>query len=67
MKTQATKYTKDQLEVIEHWERCGHKFGRDDAIPESTSIPPGKSWHWAEFAVSAIIVAVCIAWMWARK
>ena len=40
MNTQATKATQKQLAYLSHWQARGHKFGRDDVIPESTCVPP---------------------------
>lgn len=40
MKTQATRMTQKQLAYLAYWQARGHQFGRNDRIPESTSIPP---------------------------
>lgn len=67
MKTQATRCTQKQLAYMAHWQKLGHVFKRGDVIPENTLIPPGKSWHWAEFAVSGVLILACAALMWWRK
>lgn len=64
---QATKASQKQLAYWSYWTAKGHVFKRGDVIPESTLIPPGKSWHWAEFAVSGVLILACAAWMWWRQ
>ncbi len=42
MKPQATRHTQRQLAYMAYWQARGYQFGRDEAIPESTSIMPRK-------------------------
>lgn len=53
---QATKATQKQLAYLAHWQKLGYTFGPNDAIPESTEIPPNQ-WNlprWVDLAFAAL-------------
>lgn len=63
MKTQATRCSQKQLAYMTYWRARGHQFGRNDVIPESTSIPPRSADmpRAIELAVTAgLLIAIAI-------
>ena len=58
---QATRCTQRQLAYWSYWTKRGYTFGRDDLIPESTSIKP-DAWNLptrtALFVTAAMLVVV---------
>jgi len=63
MNPQATRCTQSQLAYLSYWTSRGYKFGRNDVIPESTTIKP-QQWFIpssVELAFSAACIAVIFA------
>ena len=60
MPIQATHCTQRQLAYLSYWTKRGYTFGRDDVIPERTSIKP-DAWNLptrTALAVSAVMLVV---------
>lgn len=67
-KQQATRCTQKQLEYLAYWQSRGHQFGRNDRIPESTSILPRQMDRprAIELAVTAGLLIAIFAWEWLK-
>ena len=60
MPIQATRCTQKQLAYWSYWSKRGYTFGRDDVIPEDTSIRPA-AWNLPSrtvLAVTAVLLVV---------
>lgn len=68
MKTQATRMTPKQLAYLSYWQARGYQFGRNDRIPESTSILPRQMDRprAIELAVTAGLLIAIFAWEWLK-
>ena len=61
---QATKATPKQLAYLSYWQARGHRFGRDDVIPESTCVPPRSADmpRPVELIVTAVLLIAIFIW-----
>ena len=59
---QATRCNSKQLAYLSYWQQRGYTFGRNDVIPESTTIPP-RQWYLPRrvelLATAVILFGVC--------
>lgn len=67
-KQQATRCTQKQLAYLSYWQVRGHQFGRNEAIPENTAIPPRQMDRPCaiELAVTAGLLIAIFAWEWLK-
>jgi len=66
MPIQATRCTQRQLAYWGYWTKRGYTFGRDDLIPESTSIKP-DDWNLptrTALVVTAAMLVIVYGVLW---
>jgi len=63
MPIQATRCTQRQLAYLAHWQALGYTFGRDDVIPERTSIRP-DAWSLPSRTVLAVTAVMLFVVFW---
>lgn len=65
-RTQATRCTQRQLAYWSYWTKRGYTFGRDDVIPESTSIRP-DAWNLPTRTALVVTAAMLVVVYWILK
>lgn len=66
MPIQATRCTQRQLAYWSYWTKRGYTFGRDDLIPESTSIKP-DAWNLPTRTALVVTAVMLVVVYWILK